>query len=533
MTGSRCVHRRLLLAVVTFAAFTQALQGTQSRLSMARFDLLFTNARVLDGTGNPWYLADVGIAGDRIQAVGRLTGAQAARVIDVPGLTLTPGFIDVHSHAVEWGLGTEALKHGRPLVAQGITTVVVNADGRGPTDLAAQRATLEKQGIGVNVGLMVPHGSVQAAVIGTPRRDPNPEQLATMAEIVRHGMEAGAFGLSSGYFGETKTAELVAMARVTAEFGGVYSSHIRDEGGNATVGVVAAVQEVITIAEDAGVTGVVTHMKALGPASHGLSMALITRIEAARARGVQVYSDQYPYTASGIFINQLVLSSALTSPGPGGSLKPLTAGEREQTLEAVRLRVQRRGGADTLLISRYGPDPSVEGRTLAELARKAGKPPEEYVLDLMQKSNGRVTSFNMSERDLELIMRQSWTMTSSDGGLRRGQSGGHPRDYGAFPRKLRLYVRERGVIDLPFAIRSMTSLPAQVFALKDRGQIRPGAIADILVFDPATVNDAASYDEPDRLAEGVTHIVINGVLVREAGTFSNALSGRVLRPERW
>ncbi|MGH7463159.1 MAG: N-acyl-D-amino-acid deacylase family protein, partial [Longimicrobiales bacterium] len=274
---------------------------TDQPQQQSRFDLLIRNAHVFDGNGNPWIRADIGVTGDRIQAVGTLDGATAAKTIDANGLALTPGFIDVHSHA-GGGLATAELRHGQPVLAQGITTVLVNPDGGGPTDLAEQRARYDKQGIGPNVGLMVPHGSIRQAVMGMTDRDPDSEQLARMVDLVRQGMRAGAFGMSSGLYyapgSYSKTGEVVAMARMAAQFGGVYSSHIRDEA-DYTIGVVAAVQEVITIAEDAGLIGVVSHMKALGPASHGLSLALLERIEAARARGVQVYSDQYPYNASG------------------------------------------------------------------------------------------------------------------------------------------------------------------------------------------------------------------------------------------
>jgi len=214
-------------------------------------------------------------------------------------------------------------------------------------------------------------------------------------------------------------------------------------------------------------------------------------------------------------------------------LRRIRGDERKKVLEEVRENIARRGGAQTLFVSRYEPDPSLEGHHLAELAEKAGKPQEEYAIDLLTRGDAGLVSFNMSERDIELIMRQPFNMTCTDGDLvPMGQGKPHPRAYGSFVRKLRLYVRERGVIDLPFAIRSMTSLPAQVFALKDRGQVRPGAFADLLIFDPAKVNDPATYQEPHQLAEGINDIIVNGVLVRENGTFTNELPGRVLTPER-
>jgi N-acyl-D-amino-acid deacylase len=532
--------RALLIGGVVFSigavtASTNGRHALTDEQSARKFDVLIRNARVYDGMGNPWIRADVGVMGDRIAAVGSLNAATAAKVIDARGLALAPGFIDVHSHA-GGGLATEALKHGQPVLAQGITTVLVNPDGGGPTDLNEQRARYAKQGIGLNVGLMVPHGSIRRDVMAMTDRNPNDAELAKMVEMVRAGMRAGAFGLSSGLYyapgSYSTTAEVVAMAKAAAPFGGVYSSHIRDEA-DYSIGLMAAVQEVITIAEEGGLIGVVSHVKALGPASHGLSMAIVERIDAARSRGVQVYSDQYPYEASGTGITGALIPRWAQVAGRDALLRRIRGDERKKILEEVRINIARRGGADTLVISRFSIDPSIEGKSLAELAGRAGTSAEELALDLLQKGDASLVSFNMSERDIELLMKQPWNMTSTDGDLvPMGQGKPHPRAYGAFPRKLRRYVRERGVIDLPFAIRSMTSLPAQVFAMKDRGQIRAGAFADIVLFDPEKVNDAATYQEPHQLAEGMTHIVVNGVLVREDGKFANALPGRVLSLER-
>ena len=530
-----CVVLACVSAVPTLSAQVPLGQSGGPQPAWPVFDLLIRNAQVYDGMGNPWIRADVAVHEGRIHTIGMLGQAPSRKTIDAGGLSLAPGFIDVHSHA-GGGLATEALKHGQPVLAQGITTVVVNPDGGGPIDLQTQRATYTKQGIGLNVALMVPHGSIRREVLGMTDRDPNAQELARMVELVREGLRAGAFGLSSGLYyapgSYSKTSEVIVMARAVAQAGGVYSSHIRDES-DYSVGLMAAVQEVIDIAEQAGLIGIVTHVKALGPASHGLSMAIVERIEGARARGVQVYTDQYPYSASGTGITGALIPRWAQVAGRDALLRRIRGDEGKKILEEVRVNIARRGGAETLVISRYSVDPSLEGKTLAELATAAGTAPEQHALDLLQKGEAGLVSFNMSERDIELLMRQPWTMTSTDGDLvPMGQGKPHPRAYGAFPRKLRLYVRERGAIDLPFAIRSMTSLPAQVFGMTDRGQVRPGAIADLIMFDPAKVRDAATYQEPHQLAEGMTHIVVNGVLVREDGEFTDALPGRVLTRDR-
>jgi N-acyl-D-amino-acid deacylase len=499
------------------------------------FDILIRNGRVLDGSGNPWYRADIGIIGERIAAVGALGTVRAKTTVDAKDRFVSPGFIDVHSHAGP-GLGTEQLKHGQPMLAQGITTVLVNPDGGGPVDLIAQRATYEKQGIGLNVGLFVPHGSIRQQVMGMSDRDPNTGDLAKMVELARLGMQAGGVGLSSGLYyapgSYSRTEEVAAMARATAPFGGVYSSHIRDEA-DYTIGVVAAVDEVITIAEQAGVVGVVSHMKALGPASWGLSKTLVQHIEAARTRGAQVFADQYAYEASGTGIVGALMPRSAQVGGREAMMKRITGELRDEIREAVKTNIARRGGASTLMISRYRPDPSLEGQRLSDLAAKAGVVPEEYALRLLEKGDASLVSFNMSEDDIELIMRQPWTMTCTDGDLvEMGVGKPHPRAYGAFARKLKRYVRERNTIDLATAVRTMTSLPAMVFGLKDRGQIRAGAFADLLIFDLAQVNDTATYEDPHRLAEGFRDIMVNGQWARRDNQFTSALPGRVLTPER-
>jgi N-acyl-D-aspartate/D-glutamate deacylase len=319
---------------------------------------------------------------------------------------------------------------------------------------------------------------------------------------------------------------------VTAPYGGVYASHIRDEG-DYTVGVVAAVDEVIEIAERAGIAGVVTHMKALGPPNWGLSRTMIDHIEKARARKVRVFADQYPYEASGTSIVGALIPRSAQVGGREALMKRIKGELRREVREAVKANLARRGGAETFLISEYEPDPSLEGQRLSDLAVRAGLPPEEYALTLLEQGGAGLVSFNMSEPDIELIMRQPWVMTCTDGGLQPMDDGKpHPRSYGAFPRKLQRYVRERKTVELPFAIRSMTALPAEVFGLKDRGVLRADALADVLIFDPATVVETSTYAQPHRLAEGITDIIVNGEVVRRGGVFTAALPGRVLRPER-
>jgi N-acyl-D-amino-acid deacylase len=526
------VPTRLILCIAFLLALT-APTVTQTP-APARYDILIRNGRILDGSGNPWLAADIGIRGGRIVDMGRLGDAAATRVIDAKGLTVAPGFIDVHSHA-SGGLAGD-LKEARQLIAQGLTTVAINPDGGGTPDLRTQRAGFEERGVGVNVALYVPHGSIRREVLGMADRAPAPAELERMITMARNGMEAGGIGLSSGLYyapgSYATTEEVIALAKVVGEMGGVYESHIRDEA-DYSVGVVAAVQEVIRIAEEGRIPAIVGHMKALGPASWGLSMALVERIRQARDRGVEVWADQYPYAASGTGIVGALIPRWAEVGGRPELLKRIHGAERDRLAADIRRNLVRRGGPDTLVISRYAANPALEGQSLAQVANTAGKPPEETAMELLVKGDASLVSFNMSESDIELIMRQPFTMTCTDGDLVPfGQGKPHPRGNGAFARKIRVYVNERGTIDLPFAIRSMTSLPAAVFGLKDRGVLRPGAWADVVIFEPSKVRDAATYLEPHQMSEGIEYVLVNGVIEKDGNTFTGKLAGRVVTPER-
>ncbi|MDF1504781.1 D-aminoacylase [Roseisolibacter sp. H3M3-2] len=517
----------------SLAALALAASAAAAQAPADAYDVVIRNGRVLDGAGNPWVRADVGIRGDRIAAVGDLSGARAARVIDAAGRYVAPGFIDTHSHAGP-GLASAALSGAAPLLAQGITTAVVNPDGGGPTDLAAQRGRLEAARPGVNVGLMVPHGSVRGAVLGAADRQATPAEMDRMRALVRAGMEAGAFGLSSGPFyapgSYASTEELVALAREAGARGGVYQSHIRDES-DYTVGVEAAVDEVIRVAREGRLPGVVTHIKALGPNVWGKSASLVARIDAARAAGVEVWADQYPYEASGTSLSASLLPR-WAEAGGRDSLRARMAdpATRDRLRRDMAANLQRRGGPARLQFQRYAPDPSLEGKNLQQAAEARGADPLDVALDMIGRGGAGVTSFNMDSTDIATLMRQPWTMTASDGDLVPMHQGvPHPRAYGTFPRKLGKYARDERTVGLEHAVRSMTGLPAAVFRVRDRGAIRPGAYADVVVFDLAAVRDPATYTQPHRLAEGMAWVLVNGRVALEDGRATDARAGAVLR----
>ena len=520
----------LLLVLNLFFGLTA---GACSSGDAPEFDVILRGGTVHGAEDAPGLVTDVALSGDRIVAMGDLSSASAREVLNVAGLHVAPGFIDAHSHAGS-GLDAEDRSHAEPLLAQGITTVVVNPDGGGPADLAQQRSLLLEHGLGVNVAQLVPHGSVRRSVLGMEDRSPDHEELERMKALVRAGMEEGAFGMSSGPFyapgSYSDTDELVALAEVAAEYGGVYTSHIRDES-DYTIGLVAAVREVITVARSAGLPGVVTHIKALGPPVWGKSAEVIAVIEAARAEGVEVYADQYPYEASSTGLSAALLPR-WAQAGGGDSLMVRLADPptRARIRGEMEANLARRGGADRLQFRRFRPDPSIEGRTLEEVADARALHPLDAALELIGEGGASVVSFNMNDDDIAAFMTRPWTLTASDGALPEWQVGvPHPRAYGTFPRKLRKYVLEDGTVSLEAALRSMTSLPAHVFGFGDRGQLREGAIADIVVFDLDEVRDLATYTDPHQLSQGMVHVFVNGTAAIRDGAFTGERPGRVLR----
>ncbi len=541
---------------------------------MPTYDVLIRGGRVIDGTGNPWFSADVAIKDGRIVAIGRLEGATATRVIDARGLYVVPGFIDVHSHADE-GLGSPRTNANPNMITQGVTTVVVNQDGRSPWPIAEQKALYERQGIGTNVILLVGHGTVRRLVMGEDiRRPATPEEIERMKALVRQGLEEGAFGLSAGLEyvpGRwSTTEELIELAKVVAAYGGFYIAHQRSEGRDPmwknasdptpSVDLLQAVKETIEISARSGVVAVASHLKAKGASYWGSSYAAVRLIAEARERGLPVYADQYPYDTTGTDGQTVLIPLwALAEEGVevGGQLGQLARDRTgafarmkenlrrrlaDPTLrEKIRLdiahEIDRRGGPERIIVYEF-PDPELIGKSLAEIARGRGEDPVDAALwmqlnGLDRPGGARMRGFSLSELDIEHIMRQEFTATCSDAGtVAFGEGIPHPRYYGTFPRKIRRYVFERGVISLPFAIRSMTSLPAQIIGLRDRGLLREGYWADITIFDPEKIADRATYTEPHQYADGILYVLVNGEFVVDEGKITGKRPGRVLTPAR-
>lgn len=537
------------------------------------YDLLIRGGRVLDGTGNPAAYLDVGVRDGKIAKVGRLPDASAARVIEAKGKYISPGFIDLHSHADRGLDAKDPVRRSAPnLVSQGITTVVVNPDGGGPWPLSKQRAVFAQPGIGPNAALMIGHGTIRRQVMKEDfKRPARPDEVARMRELVRLGMRDGAWGISGGleYVPGiwSTTEELIELMREIAPLGGAYIVHQRSESTDprwyqpsvdppGLPTMLDAVRETIRIGEETGATVVWSHAKVMGAHYWGSSTAAIRLIARARARGVDVWTDQYPYNSTGgdgaaVLIPAWAIGDDAFSSARGRAKGPKVdfgyAEALRQTMadpvlaarvnKDVAHEISRRGGAENIMVFDF-PDLSLVGKSLETVAVANGLSPIQMALELQYRGfkdrpgGARLRGFSVWEDDVHAIMAQPWTATSTDAGIALPADGPdvHARFYGSYPRKLRHYVFDRGVITLEHAIRSSTSLPAQILGLRDRGIIREGLAADLVVFDPTTVRDKSTFNDPHQHAEGIDFVLVNGKFLVDGGKLTGALAGHVLTP---
>lgn len=499
-----------------------------------RYDVLIRGGRVVDGSGNPWYVADVGVRAGRVAAVGKLTAATAARVIEAAGLVVAPGFIDVHTHAEE---GLRRTPTADNFVRDGVTTIVTGNCGHSEMDLPAFFSELEDKGLALNVASLVGHNGIRREVMGAEQREPTPEEQAAMEALVESAMRAGAVGLSTGliYIPGTyaKTGEVVALARVAARHGGLYASHIRSEGTE----VVAAVEEAIEVGRQASVPVEISHFKVANKKLWGRSARTLGLVAAARREGLDVTVDQYPYTASSTELGVLLPSWALADGEEAVAARLADAKARRRIAREMKKALRERNGRkrlDYAVVASCRSDPSLEGKSIAEINRQRGRKRKleneiETVLELMEQGGARMIYHSMSPTDVERILRSPHSMVASDGGVVEFEVGlPHPRSYGTNARVLGHYVRERGLLSVEEAVRKMTSLPAQRFGFADRGLVRPGLWADLVLFDPDAVSDQATFDAPHAYSAGLPFVLVNGELVVDEGEHTGARSGRVL-----
>jgi dihydroorotase/N-acyl-D-amino-acid deacylase len=498
------------------------------------FDILIRNGRILDGAGNPWFRGDVGIRGDRIAAIGHLPGATAHRTIDARQQIVAPGFIDVHNHSRE---AMFEVPGGENFIRQGVTSIIEGNDGSSPIPLAPFFEKTAATRLAVNVGAFVGHGSVRREILGAADRKATPAELEQMRRLVRQGMEQGALGLSTGLFyipgAFAPTEEVVELARVAAQYGGMHISHMRDESAS----LLDSVRETIRIGEEGGLPTQLTHHKVIGKGNWGQTAESLRLVDEARRRGVDVSVDQYPYTAS--------------HTGTGAMFPPWAQeGGREKTLErfqdpptrarikadvARRIEVDRGGGDPAnIQFSHCDWDASLDGKTLADVTRDRGREVNfenaaETAIEIQQAGGCQAIYHAMNEEDVVRVMQYPGTMIASDGGLHPfGEGVPHPRYYGTFPRVLGRYVREKGILRLEDAVRKMTSLPAQRIGQFDRGLIRPGMKADVTIFDPERIIDRAEFGNPHQYAEGMSYVLVNGAVVLDDGKMTAARPGQIL-----
>lgn len=514
------------------------------------YDVVFKNARVLDGTGSPWFLADVAVNDGFIVKVGKSEG-EAKKTVDCTGLYLSPGFIDAHSHSdlplvvnptadskVMQGVTLEVIgqcgSSGAPRnmgLKEQVDEEAAEMDGEAPrwTDMASYIDVLRLQGVSVNVAPLVGHGAVRRQVMGTERRAPTMGELEQMKRLVADAMEQGAFGLSTGliYVPGTyaETGEVIELAKVAARYRGIYFTHMRNEGAR----LMEALAEAIRIGREAGLPVQLSHFKVMGQANWGMIRDGIALVEKAREDGLDITADQYPYIASSTGLGSSVPSSAWTGGRSVDRFRDPV--ERRKILEAFKAR----GHWDKIVIASLSnpDDRRFIGKSVEETGQMQGVSSEEAAVGLLERNRGvvRIVNFAMSEDDVRTVMSVPWVMIGSDGrayNVKTAEGQPHPRSYGTFVRVLGRYVREHKLLRLEEAVRKMTSLPAMRMGLQDRGILREGMRADLVLFDANTVVDNATFSDPHRYPSGIVEVLVNGVTVVENGVHTGERPGLVL-----
>ena len=524
---------KMILHSLAFLAISTAMLPLFA-VAQESFDLLIKNGRIVDGTGTPWYEADVGIVGDRITRVGNLSGATAPQVIDATGLIVAPGFIDPHTHALR---GIFDVPNAESALLQGVTTLTEGNDGSSPYPIDRHYADIQDLRISPNWAVFVGQGTIRQRVIGFGLRKASPQEMDRMKQMVRDAMEQGALGISTGLFyvpgSFTSTEEVIELSKVAAEYNGIYISHIREEAAQ----LIDSVQETIRIGEEAGIPVQITHHKVIGVENWGASIESLRLVDEARTRGVDVTIDQYPYTASQTSINALIPQWAQAG-GREEMLNRINSPETYSTIknEVIAKILYDRGGGDpkNVFISRNSWDPNMAGKNLAELTMEAGMEPTpenaaEIVFDIIRGGGATAVYHAIGPEDVDRIMRHPATAIGSDGPVGVfGEGAPHPRQYGTFARILGHYVRERGVITLEEAVKKMSSQSARRLGIHDRGLITEGYYADVAVFDAEEIIDRASFEQPHQYATGMKFVLVNGEVVVENGVHTGRRPGRIL-----
>lgn len=496
-------------------------------------DILVINGRIVDGTGNNWYYGSLAIKDGKLLQVGRDLKLTAQRTIDARGMVVAPGFIDVHTHLE----GDEDKDpEARNFIYDGVTTCITGNCGSSHTNVEEYLKWIDSLKLSINVATLVGHNDIRKAVMGRANRDATPEELGRMEDIVEKAMRGGSLGLSTGLIyipgTYTKTPEIVALAKIAAKYDGVYASHMRDEGDSVT----QAIEEALTVGREAKIPVEISHFKLSGQQNWGRSSETVPMIEAARREGIEVTIDQYPYTASSTSISTL-LPDEILADGQDSIRSRLQRPEtRRYVVNSMlnRLKKRRLKHFSYAVVAYYAPDTSYNGKSIEEINRMKGrkhKAREEAltVIDLMMEGGASAVFHGISEADVRRIMQYPFNMFASDATIRVLNAGmPHPRGYGTNARVLAEYVRENKVISLEEAIRRMTSLPAQKFQLKNRGLLQPGFYADIVIFDPATVQDVSTFERPHAYSTGFHFVIVNGKVTVDQERHTGARAGSAI-----
>lgn len=492
-------------------------------------DLVLRGGMLHDGTGGEPAIGDLAIKDDRIVAVGKFEVAGSPRIVDCVGLIVAPGFIDLHSHS-DSGITQEGTRQNANFLMQGCTTVVTGNCGGGPTDVAEYFRKIDENGAGTNILHLLPHGSLRNRVMGDANRPPTPQELEQMKELADKAMQDGACGMATGliYTPGTfaKTDELVAIAEVVARHGGIYASHIRNEGSQ----LLESLDEILAIGQQAKLPVHVSHIKVSGRPHWGLAPDAIRKLQDARTKGQRVTADQYPYTASSTSLSATVIPAELRS---WQKLKAALDDVEQGPMVRARIEksLEERDGGQTVMIASFSPDRSWQGKNIALIAKETNQTPLEVVLDIMRRGGAQIVSFGMQEDEVRLFMREPFVATASDGSTQPLDSPAqpHPRAFGTFPRKIGRYAIEGKFLPLAQAIRSASGLPADILGLADRGYLRSGCYADVVAFNPSTYRDVATYEKPLQWATGVKLLLVNGQIAVENETPTAKLAGRAIR----
>jgi len=501
------------------------------------FDVLIRGGTVIDGTGAARFRADVAIKGDRVVLISRsaIPASRAARTIDASGKIVAPGFIDMHAHIDP----LPSLPGMESAIRQGVTFTLGGPDGGSPLPLAPYMEAREKQGIGANVGYLVGHNTIKQRVMGTVSRLPTADEMTQMKALVAQGMADGAFGISTGLFylpgSFSKIEEVIALSKVAADSGGIYTSHLRLEG----LGLLDGVAEAITIGREAKIPIVLTHHKAIGQQMWGKSVTTLRMLDSARKIGIDVMADVYPYTATSTGLSALIPAWAFDGGDSSFVRRTSNPAIRDSIKKAIVFNILNdRGGGDIARVqfSNVRWQPALNGKNLADWAKQRGLAPTpengaDLVIEGELKGGGSMIYHVLDEQDVKRIIAHPQVMIGSDGRLSQPGDGSspHPRAYGTFPRVLARYVRELKLMSLETGVYKMTGQSAARLKLKDRGVLKPGAFADVVVFDAQTIADKATYENPAQYPVGIDYVFVNGVATVDGGKFTNARAGRVIR----